>query len=142
MEIGSVETKLGSIVVFVNEGKVVKIKFSAKHEDIPLEPFTTQIKGYLDGKIKKIDFPVLIGGGAIFKKIWKYVRQIPYGETLTYGEVARELGVIPKVVGYAMACNNLPLYIPCHRVVGKDGIGGFGSNVEWKEFLLEIESKT
>lgn len=142
MEIGSVETKLGSIVVFVDKGKVVKIKFSQKHEDIPSEPFTTQIKGYLDGKVRNIDFPVLIHGGTIFKKIWEYVRQIPYGETLTYGEVARDLGVIPKVVGYAMACNNLPLYIPCHRVVARNGIGGFGSNVEWKKFLLEIESKT
>ena len=66
-------------------------------------------------------------------------REIPYGSTVTYGEIAREVGTSPRAVGQAMARNPTPLVIPCHRVVAADGIGGFSPSVEIKEALLAME---
>ncbi|TET95557.1 MAG: MGMT family protein, partial [Candidatus Zixiibacteriota bacterium] len=69
------------------------------------------------------------------------VARIPYGRTMTYGEVARAVGS-PKAcraVGTANAQNNLPLVIPCHRVVASSGLGGYGGSVEMKKRLLRLE---
>ncbi len=70
------------------------------------------------------------------------VRKIPYGGTCTYGEIAEKISTSPRVVGQAMRRNPTPLVIPCHRVVGKNGIGGFTPSPEIKEALLEMEKKT
>jgi methylated-DNA-[protein]-cysteine S-methyltransferase len=67
--------------------------------------------------------------------------EIGYGTTATYGEIAETAGTVPRVVGQAMARNPTPLVIPCHRVVGKHGIGGFTPSIEIKETLLRIEKK-
>ncbi len=77
----------------------------------------------------------------IYGRIYRTVRRIPYGETVTYGEVARKVGTASRVVGQAMAHNPTPLVIPCHRVVGSRGIGGFSPSIEIKEALLALEKK-
>jgi methylated-DNA-[protein]-cysteine S-methyltransferase len=74
-------------------------------------------------------------------KIYRAVQKIPYGSTATYGEIARQAGTSPRVVGQAMARNPTPLVIPCHRVVAADGIGGFSPSVEIKQELLAMEKK-
>ena len=76
-----------------------------------------------------------------YSRIYRAVREIPYGQTATYGEIARRVGTCPRVVGQAMARNPTPLVIPCHRVVAADGIGGFSPSVEIKEALLALEKK-
>jgi len=78
----------------------------------------------------------------IFGRIYHEVRKIPYGETRTYGEIAGKVSTSPRVVGQAMRRNPTPLVIPCHRVVGKNGIGGFTPPLEIKEALLAMEKKT
>jgi len=77
----------------------------------------------------------------VYSRIYRAVRQVPYGSTLTYGEVAARVGTSPRVVGQAMARNPVPLVIPCHRIIAADGIGGFSSPVEIKEALLAMEKK-
>ena len=78
---------------------------------------------------------------SMYCRIYRAVREIPYGSTATYGEIARIAGTAPRVVGQAMARNTAPLVIPCHRVLAADGIGGFSPSVEIKETLLALEKK-
>ena len=76
-----------------------------------------------------------------YSRIYRAVQEIPYGQTETYGGIARRVGTSPRVVGQAMARNITPLVIPCHRVVAADGIGGFTPPIELKEALLALEKK-
>lgn len=78
---------------------------------------------------------------SMYSRIYRAVREIPYGSTVTYGEIARIAGTAPRVVGQAMARNPTPLVIPCHRVIAAKGIGGFSPDIEIKEALLAMEKK-
>ena len=80
-------------------------------------------------------------GDEVYPRIYRAVREIPYGETATYGDIARRVRTSPRVVGQAMARNATPLIIPCHRVVAANGIGGFSPVVEIKEDLLAMETR-
>ncbi len=73
--------------------------------------------------------------------IYRVVRAIPYGKTMTYGEVADATGTHPRVVGGALRRNPTPLVIPCHRVIGEKDIGGFTPDIRIKEDLLRLESR-
>ena len=84
---------------------------------------------------------VAVHDDSTYGRIYRAVRQIPYGRTATYGEIARVAGTGPRVVGQAMARNPTPLIIPCHRIVAINGIGGFSPTVEIKEALLKMENK-
>lgn len=74
-------------------------------------------------------------------KVWKNIRKIPFGEKMTYGEVAAMIGCpkAARAVGQAMASNPLPLIFPCHRVVAAGGLGGFSGGLELKNYLLKRE---
>jgi methylated-DNA-[protein]-cysteine S-methyltransferase len=78
----------------------------------------------------------------IFGRIYQEVRKVPYGETRTYGEISWQVSTSPRVVGQAMRRNPTPLIIPCHRIVGKHGLGGFTPSPEIKESLILMEKKT
>ena len=82
-----------------------------------------------------------IQGDDVYPQIYRAVRKIPYGSTTTYGEIARQVGTSPRVVGQAMSRNTVPLVIPCHRVLAADGIGGFSPSIGIKEALLALEKK-
>jgi O-6-methylguanine DNA methyltransferase len=75
------------------------------------------------------------------KAVWDEISKIPRGQTRTYGEVAAAIGRpgAVRAVGTACGANPLPLFIPCHRVVAKNGLGGFGSGLPWKKMLLQME---
>jgi O-6-methylguanine DNA methyltransferase len=75
------------------------------------------------------------------KAVWKEMQKIPRGKTKTYGEIAAAIGRpnAVRAVGSACGANPIPLFIPCHRVVAKNGLGGFGSGLPWKKLLLEME---
>jgi len=74
-------------------------------------------------------------------RIYRAVREVPYGSTATYGEIAAQVGTSPRAVGRAMAHNPTPLVVPCHRIVAAHGIGGFSPALEIKELLLALEKK-
>ncbi len=99
---------------------------------MPTEPETglaceviRQIECYLADPGFRFDLPLRVQGSEFRQRVWKVMRTIPPGRTLTYGEVARRLGSAPRAVGAACGDNRIPLIIPCHRVVARNGIGGF-----------------
>jgi len=85
---------------------------------------------------------VATGYPTIYGRIYQEVRKVPYGETVTYGEIAGKVATSPRVVGQAMRRNPTPLVIPCHRIVGKHNFGGFTPSPEIKESLIVMEKKT
>ena len=136
-----VQTRLGPVSILIDDGVAIEIALGRTF-DVPIEdvhPFKEILSGYFKGKIKRLDFPVRLEGTEFQKRVWEEVRKIPYGEVRTYGWVANLIGTSPRAVGMAMKRNRLPLYIPCHRVIAKRGIGGFSAGFEWKIFLLELE---
>lgn len=101
----------------------------------------TEIKAYLAGNIKKFTIAFEIDAPPFQKKVLKFVSKIPYGKTFSYGEIALKLGNprASRAVGTANARNNLPLIIPCHRVVAANGLGGYGGSLSLKIKLLRHE---
>lgn len=93
-------------------------------------------------RIEKKFGPVKIPEGTEFQRaVWREMKKIPRGQTRTYGEVAAAIGrpQAVRAVGTACGANPLPVFIPCHRVVAKNGLGGFGSGLPWKILLLQME---
>lgn len=80
-------------------------------------------------------------GETVSARIYRAVREVPYGSTATYGQIAALVGTSPRAVGRAMAHNPTPLVVPCHRIVAANGIGGFSPALEIKELLLLLEQK-
>lgn len=82
------------------------------------------------------------GGTAFQKKVWDALKKIPYGQIRTYGEIAAAIGHpgAARAVGLACGANPLPIFIPCHRVVSKNSLGGFRSGWPWKQLLLDLEA--
>ena len=109
------------------------------------DPFTRareQLSLYFEGRLKVFDLDLEMAGTPFQKKVWQALTRIPYGATITYGELAREIGN-PKgsrAVGLANGKNPIPIIVPCHRVIGKNGsLTGFGGGLPVKRFLLELE---
>ncbi|WOF15694.1 methylated-DNA--[protein]-cysteine S-methyltransferase [Methanoplanus sp. FWC-SCC4] len=119
---------------------VHKVSFSRTGEeaDIPL-----QLRQYLNGKVNGISplTSVALESDYPYSKIYREVSKIPYGITKTYSEIAEITKTNPRLVGNAMKRNPTPLIIPCHRVVAKEGIGGFTPDIEIKKSLLLMEQK-
>ena len=119
---------------------VYQVRFSR----IPISgPVPVALTQYLSGRI--VDLSTLTCGsppaGEHYARIYEEVQRIPYGETATYGEVAKRSGTTARVVGQALSRNMLPLIIPCHRVVARDGIGGFTPDPAIKADLLAMEQR-
>ena len=100
-----------------------------------------EIKAYLAGNLKEFTIDFEIDAAPFQKKVLKFVSTIPYGKTFSYGEIALKLGNprASRAVGTANARNNLPLIIPCHRVVAANGLGGYGGGLPLKIKLLRHE---
>jgi methylated-DNA-[protein]-cysteine S-methyltransferase len=100
-----------------------------------------QITAYLEGRLKKFTLPLDIRAGGFHKKVLQRVSKIPYGKTATYGQIAKSIGHpnAYRAVGVANARNNLPIVIPCHRVVAATGLGGYGGGLALKKKLLRLE---
>ena len=137
---GSCRLGLWFVRVYWNESAVHRVQFARTGIDGPVPP---AIRMYCAGKPARpetLESTALCHEG-IYRRIYQNVRAIPYGRTMTYGEIARLSGTVPRVVGQAMARNVTPLVIPCHRVVAAHGIGGFSPDPEIKELLLTMETK-
>jgi methylated-DNA-[protein]-cysteine S-methyltransferase len=104
-----------------------------------------QIQSYLNNPKTKPNFKCLALGTPYQQRVWQAISQIPCGETRTYAELAQQIGSGPRAVANACGANPLPLLVPCHRVVAKNGLGGFMQGVEGglelKKWLLAHESK-
>jgi methylated-DNA-[protein]-cysteine S-methyltransferase len=101
-----------------------------------------QLAGYFAGDRERFDIPLGPRGDAFQRRVWGLISSIPYGRTVTYGDLARELGegILAKDVGAAVGRNPLCVIVPCHRVVGKDGsLTGYAGGLARKRFLLRLE---
>jgi methylated-DNA-[protein]-cysteine S-methyltransferase len=101
-----------------------------------------EIDDYLAGKRKNFSFSTVQGGTDFQKKVWREIMKIPYGKTLSYKEIAQNLGNSKAYRAVANACgaNKLPIIIPCHRVVSSNGLGGYSGGIAIKKILLNLES--
>ncbi len=116
----------------------------AEHGSKIIDSAISQISEYLAGKRKDFSVPLLIEGTEFRMKVWDEMRKIPYGETITYKELARRIGAPAAYRAVANACgaNPFPILIPCHRVVASGGkTGGYTGGLDIKLTLLEIENK-
>jgi methylated-DNA-[protein]-cysteine S-methyltransferase len=110
--------------------------------DALLTESRAQLDDYLAGDRRDFDLPITLRGDALRRRVWDRLTTIPYGETITYGELAAELadGSTPQEVGAAVGRNPLCIVIPCHRVVGKDGkLTGYAGGLDRKKSLLDLE---
>ena len=111
-------------------------------DDAVLAEARTQLNEFLAGDRARFDLPTKADGDDLQRRIWDRLTAIPYGETVTYGELALELadGTTAQQVGTAVGRNPLSIVVPCHRVVGKDGkLTGYAGGLERKKFLLDLE---
>jgi methylated-DNA-[protein]-cysteine S-methyltransferase len=145
------KTEIGQIGIAEEDGYITDVVFgndvlqgAEMAETRLLKKAYGQIEEYLLGIRKAFDLPLLVEGTEFQEKVWKELENIPYGETRTYAQIAEAVGK-PKAVRAVGAANNrntLPIFIPCHRVVGSNGsLTGYSGGLEAKRKLLEIEAK-
>jgi methylated-DNA-[protein]-cysteine S-methyltransferase len=111
--------------------------------DNGFEEAERQLGEYLAGERTAFALETSAAGDAFQRRVWALLAKLPYGETTTYGELARELGdpALARAVGGAVGSNPLSVIVPCHRVIGKDGkLTGYAGGLERKRFLLELEA--
>jgi methylated-DNA-[protein]-cysteine S-methyltransferase len=111
-------------------------------EDALLEAAWEQLAEYLDGVRVEFDLPTATSGSDFQERVWALLREIPYGETTTYGAIAERLGdrALAREVGGAVGRNPLSIVVGCHRVIGADGsLTGYAGGLDRKRSLLELE---
>jgi methylated-DNA-[protein]-cysteine S-methyltransferase len=103
-----------------------------------------QLREYFAGKRTDFDLPLAPAGTVFQRAVWRRLQEIPYGETISYGELAQRIGnpKASRAVGAANGQNPIPIVIPCHRVIGANGkLTGFGGGLPTKEALLALEAR-
>lgn len=109
-----------------------------------LDQIQVELDAYFEGKLTRFETPLALPAMPFQKQIWSVLQEIPYGETRTYGGVARDLGKpnSSRAVGAANGQNRIAIVIPCHRVIGADGaLTGYGGGKHRKRYLLDLEHR-
>ncbi len=135
-------TAVDDFVTEITYGTNVGTTYCAASDKI-LYKTVCQLTEYFAGKRTTFDIPLQMNGTEFQKKVWHELLKIPYGTTVTYGEIARRIGQPRASRAVGMACNKncLPILIPCHRVVGKNGrLTGFSAGLDVKFGLLKLEN--
>ena len=144
-----IETPIGPLHAdFDEEGRLTVLSF---HE-LPSDPqpgapdarLEAELAEYFTGKRKAFTFPLAPKGTEFQLAVWNALLEIPYGDTTTYGELARRIGRpnAVRAVGAANGANPIPVIIPCHRVIGSNGtLTGYGGGIERKQWLLALEGR-
>ena len=140
----SLTTPVGEIVVVEEDDHIVRVRWSteSRQDKTPLlRNVSEQIAAYFRNDLTAFDLPLQPGGSEFQRDVCEAMLAIPFGETRTYGELAESLGVFAQAVGQACGHNPIPIIIPCHRVLGANGLGGFsgGEGLETKMQLLRHE---
>ncbi len=129
-------------IVRLEWGPAVQEEPARGHDDTPLlSRARHQLDAYFLRGLRRFDLPVAPAGTAFQLAVWQQMQAIPYGDTRTYGEIARWLHSAPRAVGTACGRNPIPIVIPCHRVVASAGFGGYSGagGVDTKRWLLAHE---
>jgi len=138
----TIDTPTGPVLVCETDGMIVSVVWDSKkrHADnMPvLQDAKRQIGEYFNGIRTEFDLPLQVSGSKLQQAVCEQMRQIPFGETVTYGDLAKCLKTPAQAIGQACGGNPIPLIIPCHRVLGASGLGGFsgGTGIETKVQLL------
>lgn len=148
------DSPLGLLKIVYNESALEEILFLDQVDEVragsvaDLPPFVGQLaaelEAYFNGKLQTFSVPINLDRGTDFqRRVWQALLAIPYGKTVTYGELARSLGLsagASRAVGNACGANPLPIIVPCHRVVAANGsLGGYSGGLWRKEGLLKVE---
>ncbi len=149
------DSPVGELRIVEHDGAITAIEFTPyrEHDGRPrgdrddaspvLAEAVRQLHAYFDRDLKEFDLPLAPAGTDFQQAVWTQLQEIGYGDTASYGEIARRLGksnAASRAVGLANGSNPIPIVIPCHRVIGADGtLTGYAGGVERKQALLEIE---
>jgi methylated-DNA-[protein]-cysteine S-methyltransferase len=140
----SLHTPLGSLTLSEEEGAIVALDWGWGRDQTQsplLERAAEQLHAYFDGDLRDFDLPLAPMGSPYRQLVWASLRAIPYGQTRSYAALARSVGGSARSVGGANGANPIPIIIPCHRVVGTAGLGGYsgGEGPATKSWLLALE---
>lgn len=142
-----IKTPIGHLRIIANEAYITQIQFSKEYFKVDLMPdhlktCVLQLDEYFKGERKIFTVPVNPDGTEFQGRVWNNLMKIPYGKTISYIELARQLGdeKTVRAVGTANGQNPIPIIIPCHRVIGNDGsLTGYAGGLLKKQWLLEHE---
>ncbi len=138
----------GAVGIFVQNDQVSIELLTEQHAEKPAENKTvqkivSQIEAYFGDAKSDFSLPIAQHGTAYQQRVWQAISAIPRGQVLTYGDIAAQIGSGPRAVANACGANNIPLIVPCHRVVAKGGLGGFmqgnPDGFKVKKWLLKHE---
>ena len=143
------ESPLGTLLLVAEAGKIVRLALpgatpdpSWARDDKAFADARKQLADYFAGKRRDFDLPLAPRGTKFEMKVWNALREIPYGETVSYADIARAIGNPhgARAVGQANGRNPIAIVVPCHRVIASGGkIGGYGGGVPAKRKLLALE---
>lgn len=130
--------------LYMQEGRTaIAVRADWEPADEAFGEVRAQLADYFDGRRTVFDLPLAMQGSPFQLRVWRALQDIPYGETISYGEQARRIGrpADPRAVGQANGRNPIAVIVPCHRVIGADGsLTGYGGGVERKRHLLDLEA--
>ena len=139
------DAPVGPVTIAAENGRITSLSFGASLHSEPtplLLEAKKQLEEYFAGRRREFQLPLAPKGTEFQQKVWKALLDIPYGETRSYGEIARAIGnpKASRAVGMANNRNPIAIIIPCHRVIGSTGkLVGYGGGLDKKEFLLNLE---
>lgn len=148
-----IDSPIGKLLLRGREGVVEELFFPTserplsteaeqKYDEESLKPAIIQLNEYFEGKRQNFDLELSPCGTPFQRSVWQELQKIPYGQTVSYSFIAQKIGN-PKgsrAVGMANNKNPIPIIIPCHRVIGKNGtLTGFGGGLDIKRYLLDLE---
>lgn len=146
-----IDTQLGKIGIAELQGAVTNVFFGTtvqpkeyiERETPVLLEAAEQIDAYLKGKLRTFTAPIAMEGTAFQKQVWQALMKIPYGQTRSYGQLAKEIfgrANAARAIGHANARNPISIIVPCHRVIGASGVlTGYAGGLAAKEQLLKLE---
>jgi len=151
----SMESPVGPLLLTANESGLRSIEFVNGRKSVqanphwqedaePLRETIRQLRAYFAGELETFDVKLAPEGTPFQLSVWNRLCEIPYGETISYGELARRIGNpnASRAVGLANGSNPIPIVIPCHRVIGSNGkLTGYGGGLPIKEKLLALERR-
>ena len=142
------DSPVGPLYLTADGDHLFELRFGARAGVIPpgetpvLLEAARQLDAYFAGALRAFDLPLMPEGTDFQRRCWNALLEIPYGETVSYGEIARRIGRprATRAVGMANHNNPISIIIPCHRVIGKNGsLTGYGGGLENKKWLLSLE---
>ncbi len=148
------DSPVGPLLASASKGRLIRLSFhpnssgsDAKGETRDyeiIEIVKTQLHEYFSRRRTQFEVPLELHGSDFQRRVWQALRDIPYGETISYGELAKRTGVPgqARAVGAANGANPIAIIVPCHRVIGADGaLVGYGGGLRRKQILLDLEGR-